>query len=208
MENLPVTGRRWDNFVLLSPGVTNDGNFGLVSYRGISGLYNNNMVDGVDNNQAFFSEARGRTRIAYSISESSIKEFQVGVSNMSAEFGRVGRRHGERRDEVRAQHASAARGSTSCAIRRSRPAIRRSSCRIRRRSRDERRQQFGAAHRRPDPARTRSSSSATTISRSGTSRSSRRRRTRRSFRIRTTRQRAPARRRRPTARRRSRSSSR
>lgn len=88
IENLPVTGRRWDNFVLLSPGVTNDGNFGLVSYRGISGLYNNNMVDGVDNNQAFFSEARGRTRIAYAISESSIKEFQVGVSNMSAEFGR------------------------------------------------------------------------------------------------------------------------
>jgi hypothetical protein len=88
MENLPVTGRRWDNFVLLSPGVTNDGNFGLVSYRGISGLYNNNMVDGVDNNQAFFSDARGRNRIAYSISETSIREFQVGVSNMSAEFGR------------------------------------------------------------------------------------------------------------------------
>jgi outer membrane receptor protein involved in Fe transport len=88
IENLPVTGRRWDNFVLLSPAVTNDGNFGLVSYRGISGLYNNNMVDGVDNNQAFFSEARGRTRIAYAISESAIKEFQVGVSNMSAEYGR------------------------------------------------------------------------------------------------------------------------
>jgi outer membrane receptor protein involved in Fe transport len=88
IENLPVVGRRWDNFVLLSPGVTNDGNFGLVSYRGISGLYNNNMVDGVDNNQAFFSEARGRTRISYAISESSIKEFEVGVSNMSAEFGR------------------------------------------------------------------------------------------------------------------------
>jgi hypothetical protein len=89
IENLPVVGRRWDNFVLLSPGVTNDGNFGLVSYRGVSGLYNNNMVDGVDNNQAFFSEARGRTRIAYSISEAAIKEFQVGVSNMSAEFGRA-----------------------------------------------------------------------------------------------------------------------
>src|SRR5207237_5857023 len=88
IENLPINGRRWDNFVLLSPGVTNDGNFGLVSYRGISGLYNNNMVDGVDNNQAFFSEARGRTRIAYSISEVAIKEFQAGVSNMSAEFGR------------------------------------------------------------------------------------------------------------------------
>jgi hypothetical protein len=89
IDNLPVNGRRWDNFVMLSPGVTNDGNFGLISYRGISGLYNNNMVDGVDNNQAFFSEARGRTRAVYSISSASIKEFQVGVSNMSAEFGRA-----------------------------------------------------------------------------------------------------------------------
>ena len=89
IRNLPLNGRRWDNFVLLGPGVSNDGNFGLVSYRGISGLYNNNMVDGVDNNQAFFSEARGRTRAVYSISSSSIKEFQVGISNMSAEFGRA-----------------------------------------------------------------------------------------------------------------------
>jgi outer membrane receptor protein involved in Fe transport len=89
IENLPLNGRRWDQFVMLSPGVTNDGTFGLISYRGISGLYNNNMVDGVDNNQAFFSEARGRTRAVYSISESAIKEFQVGISNMSAEFGRA-----------------------------------------------------------------------------------------------------------------------
>jgi hypothetical protein len=89
IRNLPINGRRWDTFVMLSPGVTNDGSFGLISYRGISGLYNNNMVDGVDNNQAFFSEARGRTRAVYSISAASIKEFQVGVSNMSAEFGRA-----------------------------------------------------------------------------------------------------------------------
>ena len=89
IENLPINGRRWENFVLLSPGVTNDGNFGLVSYRGISGLYNNNTVDGVDNNQAFFSEARGRTRASYTISQAAIREFQVGVSNFSAEFGRA-----------------------------------------------------------------------------------------------------------------------
>jgi len=89
IQNLPINGRRWENFVLLGPGVTNDGNFGLVSYRGISGLYNNNTVDGADNNQAFFSEARGRTRTAYSISQAAIKEFQVGVSNFSAEFGRA-----------------------------------------------------------------------------------------------------------------------
>ena len=89
IENLPINGRRWENFVLLSPGVTNDGGFGLVSYRGISGLYNNNTVDGADNNQAFFSEARGRTRTSYSMSQAAIKEFQVGISNFSAEFGRA-----------------------------------------------------------------------------------------------------------------------
>jgi Carboxypeptidase regulatory-like domain/TonB dependent receptor len=89
ISNLPINGRRWENFVLLSPGVTNDGNFGLVSYRGISGLYNNNTVDGVDNNQAFFSEARGRTRVSYTISQAAIREFQVGISNFSAEFGRA-----------------------------------------------------------------------------------------------------------------------
>src|SRR6185312_10664090 len=55
VNNLPIVGRRWDNFVLLTPGTTADG--GLVSYRGISGLYNNNSVDGANNNQAFFSEA-------------------------------------------------------------------------------------------------------------------------------------------------------
>ncbi len=89
VEDLPINGRRWENFVLLTPGVTNDGDFGLVSYRGISGLYNNNSIDGADNNQAFFSEARGRTRISYTISQAAVKEFQVGLSNFSAEFGRA-----------------------------------------------------------------------------------------------------------------------
>jgi len=89
VHNLPINGRRWENFVLLTPGVNPDGTFGLVSYRGISGLYNNNTVDGADNNQAFFSEARGRTRVVYTTSLSSTKEFQVGLSNFSAEFGRA-----------------------------------------------------------------------------------------------------------------------
>ncbi len=89
IEDLPINGRRWDNFVLLTPGVSPDGTFGLISSRGISGLLNNNTVDGADNNQAFFSETRGRTRVAYTISQSSIKEFQVGLSTFSAEFGRA-----------------------------------------------------------------------------------------------------------------------
>ncbi len=89
VENLPINGRRWENFVLLTPTTQPDGDFGLVSVRGISGLYNNNMVDGADDNQAFFSEARGRDRANYTTSQAAIKEFQVGLSNYSAEFGRA-----------------------------------------------------------------------------------------------------------------------
>lgn len=88
IDNLPTNGRRWSNLVILTPGTTPDGQFGLVSFRGISGLLNNNTVDGGDNNQAFFSEERGRTRIPYAISQSSIREFQVNTSNYSAEYGR------------------------------------------------------------------------------------------------------------------------
>jgi phosphotransferase system IIA component len=89
MANLPINGRRWFTFALSTPGANPDGLFGLVSFRGISGLLNNNTVDGGDNNQAFFSEEKGRTRISYSISEASIQEFQVNTSNFSAEYGRA-----------------------------------------------------------------------------------------------------------------------
>lgn len=89
INELPVNGSRWSNFALLTPGTVPDANFGLISFRGISGLLNNNTVDGGDNNQAFFSEERGRTRINYVISQAAIKEFQVNTSNYSAEYGRA-----------------------------------------------------------------------------------------------------------------------
>jgi hypothetical protein len=88
IDNLPINGRRWSTFALSTPGAVPDGGFGLVSFRGISGLLNNNTVDGADNNQAFFSEERGRTRISYSTSEAAIQEFQINTSNYSAEYGR------------------------------------------------------------------------------------------------------------------------
>ncbi|MEK6282309.1 MAG: TonB-dependent receptor [Acidobacteriota bacterium] len=88
INELPINGRRWSNFALLSPGAVPDGSFGLISFRGISGLLNNSTIDGGDNNQAFFAEERGRTRISYSISQSAIREFQVNTSSYSAEYGR------------------------------------------------------------------------------------------------------------------------
>ena len=89
INELPINGRRAASFVLGSPGVVPDGNFGLYSFRGISGLLNNSTVDGGDDNQAFFSEARGRTRISYSISLDAVREFSVNTSNYSSEFGRA-----------------------------------------------------------------------------------------------------------------------
>lgn len=88
INELPINGRRAVNFVLLTPATVPDGTFGLVSFRGISGVLNNSQVDGGDNNQAWQSEERGRTRIGYVVSQSAIREFQVNTSNYSAEYGR------------------------------------------------------------------------------------------------------------------------
>jgi hypothetical protein len=89
IQNLPINGGRWSDFALLTPGVVNDqSGFGLLSFRGISTLLNNNTIDGADNNQAFFSEERGRTRAGYSSAKAAVQEFQVNTSNYSAEYGR------------------------------------------------------------------------------------------------------------------------
>ncbi len=89
INELPINGRRASNFALLAPATVPDGTFGLISFRGISGLLNNSTIDGGDNNQAFFSEERGRTRINYVISQAAVREFQINGSNYSAEYGRA-----------------------------------------------------------------------------------------------------------------------
>ncbi len=90
IDNLPINGRRWSDFARLTPGVvsTSQG-FGLLSFRGVSNLLNNNTIDGADDNQAFYSEARGRTRTAFTVPPSAIREFQVNTSNYSAQYGRA-----------------------------------------------------------------------------------------------------------------------
>lgn len=90
ISNLPIASRNWSAFVLNTPNVTQDGGSGLVSFHGISGLYNQNYVDGANNNQMLFSEARGRASGApYVYSIDSIKEFQAQASNYSVEFGQA-----------------------------------------------------------------------------------------------------------------------
>lgn len=89
IQDLPINGRHWTGFALLSPGVAlGDSKYGLVSFRGMSNLQNNFTVDGADDNQAFQSVERGYTRVGYSTSQEAIEEFQVNTSNYSAQYGR------------------------------------------------------------------------------------------------------------------------
>ena len=88
IQDLPINGRRVDSFVLLTPGVTNDGNFGLLAFRGVAGG-NSFLIDGNDTTEQFFNENAGRTRLASQISQDAVQEFQVVSSNFSAEYGRA-----------------------------------------------------------------------------------------------------------------------
>ncbi len=74
--------------MLLTPGVTNDGTFGLLTFRGVEGN-NSFLLDGNDNTQQFYDENAGRTRIQSQISADAVQEFQVVSSNFSAEYGRA-----------------------------------------------------------------------------------------------------------------------
>lgn len=88
LSHLPVNNYRWSSYAMLTPGVVSDGNgYGLLSFRGQSTLLNNIEFDGADDNQAFFSEERGRTRAGYSTAKAAIQEFQVNSSNYSVEYG-------------------------------------------------------------------------------------------------------------------------
>lgn len=88
IDNLPINGRRVDTFVLLTPGVTNDGSFGLISFRGVAGG-NTFLTDGNDTTNQFYNENAGRTRITSQISQDAVQEFQVLSNGYSAEFGRA-----------------------------------------------------------------------------------------------------------------------
>jgi len=88
IQELPVNGRRVDSFVLLTPGVSNDATFGLLTFRGVAGN-NSFLIDGNDNTEQFYDEDAGRTRIQSQISQDAVQEFQVVSDDYSAEYGRA-----------------------------------------------------------------------------------------------------------------------
>jgi hypothetical protein len=89
IESLPLNGRDFTDFALLTPGATTDGDFGMISFNGVAGNFNNYTVDGGNDNNAFFAQQIGRT-IPYQFSEDVIREFQVTSTGFEAEFGQSG----------------------------------------------------------------------------------------------------------------------
>ncbi len=96
IAGLPLNGRRFTDLALLSSDVvqdprslTSDSN-GDLSFGGVRGFQNSFLVDGTDDNNSFFAQARGGYRAPYQFSNEVIQEFRVSKNSYSAELGRSG----------------------------------------------------------------------------------------------------------------------
>ncbi len=96
INELPLNGRRYTDLALLAPGVTQDprgltsSSNGDLAFGGIRGYQSSYLVDGADNNNAFFAQARGRYRAPYQFSNEVVQEFRVSSNTYGAELGRAG----------------------------------------------------------------------------------------------------------------------
>ncbi|MFL6416157.1 MAG: TonB-dependent receptor domain-containing protein, partial [Bryobacteraceae bacterium] len=94
VESLPINGRNFLEFTLLTPGVVRDPTRnGDLSFGGQRGTSNSLLIDGSDANNTFFGQSVGRAgtgRNPYSFSEDAIQELQVNANNYAAEIGRAG----------------------------------------------------------------------------------------------------------------------
>ncbi len=94
LDNLPNSSSHWSSSAGLSGGAVpaesgEQGGGNALSFRGLSPLMNSISLDGTDHNLAFMGRERGSGGNGYSTAQSAISEFQVNVSNFSAEFGRA-----------------------------------------------------------------------------------------------------------------------
>ncbi len=90
-NELPINGRRFHDFALLTPTVQVSPAAGHLSFGAQRGVYTNVMVDGTNYNQAFFGGIQGgeRAAAAMTVPQSAIQEFQAVTSGFTAEYGRT-----------------------------------------------------------------------------------------------------------------------
>jgi Carboxypeptidase regulatory-like domain len=92
IDSLPINGRRFQDFILLTPGAVFEPSRGGTSIGGQRGINASYAIDGASYDNPFFGGIRGGERgdKAYTISQEAIQEFQVTNSGYNAEFGRSG----------------------------------------------------------------------------------------------------------------------
>jgi hypothetical protein len=90
ITNLPINGRRFQDFAQLTPTVQVDPQRGQLTFAGQRGINSNIMLDGADYNQPFFGGIRGgeRSNSIITVPQSAIQEFQVVTTGYTAEYGR------------------------------------------------------------------------------------------------------------------------
>ncbi|MBV9769841.1 MAG: TonB-dependent receptor, partial [Bryobacterales bacterium] len=91
IQDLPIDGRRFQDFATLAPAVQADAaTLNQLSFLGQRPVYANIMIDGADYNEAFLGGIRGsdRSSFAFTIPQSAVQEFETVTSGYSAEYGR------------------------------------------------------------------------------------------------------------------------
>ena len=90
IESLPINGRNFISFSVITPGVTTDNTpqqgasaTSGLSFGGQRARSNNIMVDGLDNNDPIVGSVRAV------FSQEAVREFQVLTNSYSAEFGKA-----------------------------------------------------------------------------------------------------------------------
>lgn len=98
VQDLPLSGRNWDDLMGLAPGVsadrytnqsgsTDSGRFGALNIHGVGGLQNNFVLDGVDNNTVSENVQELSTE-AVRPSVDAVSEFTMITDPYDAEYGR------------------------------------------------------------------------------------------------------------------------
>ena len=89
ISDLPVRGRKFTDFVLLTPGVIQESDrFGVV-IGGQRSINSNVSLDGADFNDPLQGNQRGGNESSFFFPQSAVREFQVVRSGAGAETGRT-----------------------------------------------------------------------------------------------------------------------
>ncbi len=94
IANLPLRGRDFTDFVVLTPGANAQTDEVASARGGVSigarGIQNSYNIDGSNDQSSFFGEERGGTRPPFTFSQSAIKEMQVIRNSYNLQFSSGG----------------------------------------------------------------------------------------------------------------------